>query len=317
VVSKYLHNTLPGEYPLEPDNWLGTIWHEIYPIYSNTYILSSWEDTDNDNVTSPGDIIDITNLDNENDIEWHYVKDVTCTLVLEEEIDSPPDLWWYLEFEDGWKNYCSAWWDPFYTQWNEIYPTFCNRYLLVEWVDSDFNGYLSYCDWVWLVDKVTWEPLPFPLHVVEIVTDLVLSEEIMVEPWTGTAVFSLENLYTVNVEKILDLNQGSKLVVKFYTYGDAYENENVVETFSPPWHVEENELVPHPEDIGVKKAKLVLTDGAGTEIDNIATFTVTRGILFARIVEIYLEWPFASLARKNELNGEIVDIYLQWPFAPP
>ena len=38
---------------------------------------------------------------------------------------------------------------------------------------------------------------------------------------TGTAVFNLVNLYTVNVEKILDLYQGLKLVVKFYTDGEA------------------------------------------------------------------------------------------------
>ena len=135
-------------------------------------------------------------------------------------------------------------------------------------------------------------------------------------PWTGWATISLENLYTVNVEKILDLNDGSKLVVKFYTYGDAYENENVIETFTPAWHVEENELARHPEDIGVKKAELVLTNGAGAEIDTIATFTVTRDVLAGRIVDIYLEWPFATADRRNHLYAEIVDIYLQWPFAP-
>jgi len=151
---------------------------------------------------------------------------------------------------------------------------------------------------------------------VPVVKLIYISPVIPVIPWTGTAVFSLLNIYTLNVEKILDLNQGSKLVVKFYTYGNVYENENVIETFVPPAHVEENENARHPEGIGVKKAKLVLVDGAGAEIDNIATFTATRDILAGRIVKIYLEWPFASTARKNELNSEIVAIYLQWPFAP-
>lgn len=44
---------------------------------------------------------------------------------------------------------------------------------------------------------------------------------------TGTAVFNLVNLYTVNVEKILDLYQGLKLVVKFYTDGEAAIVEHV------------------------------------------------------------------------------------------
>ena len=318
VVSKYLHNVEPGYQPLEPDNWVCTIWHEIYPIYSQYYHLSSWEDTNLDLVVSPGDIIDITNLDNENDIEWHYVKDVTCTLVLEEEME--PGIYWYLEFEDGWENYCSAWWDPLGTQWNEIRPMFCNRYLLVEWIDSDFNGYLSYCDWVLLVDKVTWEPLPFWLHVVEIVTDLVLcEEEIVTDNWTGTVDFSLKNLYTVNVEKIIDLYAGSKLVVKFYTYVDAYENENVVETFSPPAHVEENEEARHPEGIGVKKARLDLTtNDTSNVLETIASFTVTKLDLEARFLEIPFYWSMAppgSQARLD-LETEFLEIPFYWSMAP-
>jgi len=318
VVSKYLHNTLPGEYPLEPGNWLGTEWHEIYPIYSNVYLLSSWEDTDEDGVTSPGDLIDLT--DESEIITWYYVKDVTCTLVLEEYYEAPPHEWWYLEFEDGWDNYCSAWEDPFYTQWNQIYPEymFCNRYLLVEWIDSEPRDYmLGYCDWVLLVDKVTGEYIE--LHVVEIATDLVLCEEEIVEPWTGMVDISLLNLYTVNVEKILDLNLGSKLVVKFYAYDNVtFENENVIETFSPPWHVEENENARHPEGIGTKIARLVLTtDDTGNEIPpTIASFTVTRDDLFGRIMDIKGVWPISSPIERDALFSEIMDIKGQWPIAP-
>jgi len=323
VVSKYLHNIIePGSpigpgWPLDPGDWVCTLWHEIYPNYCQYYHLSSWEDSNGDGWVSPGDTIDITNLDNEDDIEWHYVKDVTCTLVLETEEFAPPETWWYLEFEDGWDNYCSAWWDPLGTQWNEIRPEFCNRYLLVDWFDTYEDGILNYCDWVPLVDKVTGEYIE--LHVVEIATDLVLcEEEIVTDNWTGTVDFSLVNLYTVNVEKVLDLYTGSKLVVKFYDYLDAYENENVIETFVPPAHVEENENARHPEGIGVKRARLVLTDGAGAEIATIATYTVTRSILFGRVVDIYVkEWPFATPAERSVLYSEIVDIYVTaWPFAP-
>ncbi|MBA7613695.1 hypothetical protein ES703_20951 [subsurface metagenome] len=112
---------------------------------------------------------------------------------------------------------------------------------------------------------------------------------------TGTADFSLKNLYTVNVEKILDLNQGSKLVVKFYTYGDAYENENVVETFSPPWHVEENEEARHPEGIGVKKARLDLTtDNTENVISTIESFTVRKVHLETRFMDIPFWWSQAD-----------------------
>ena len=131
------------------------------------------------------------------------------------------------------------------------------------------------------------------------------------------AELSLVTLYKVGLDLDLYLNQGSKLVVKFYTYGDAYENENVTETFSPPWRVEENENARHPNNIGVKKARLDLTtDDTENVISTIATFTVDRNVLNGRIVDIYLEWPFASPEQRNVLYSEIVDIYLQWPFTP-
>ena len=136
---------------------------------------------------------------------------------------------------------------------------------------------------------------------------------------TGTAAFSMVNLYTVNVEKILDLNQGSKLVVKFYTYGDAYENENVIENFTTPptWHVEENESARHPEDLGVKKARLDLTtDNTENVISTIASFIVRKVTLETRFSEVPLEWALAPPAEKVALEAEYSEIPLYWALAP-
>ena len=134
--------------------------------------------------------------------------------------------------------------------------------------------------------------------------------------WTGSAVFSLVDLYTVNVEKILDLGQGSKLVVKFYTYGDAFENENVIDNFSPPWQVEENESAWNPEGIGVKKAKLDLTiDNTENVISTIASFTVRKIHLEIRFTEIPLEWALAE--NKVPLEIEFSEIPMYWALAPP
>jgi len=136
-------------------------------------------------------------------------------------------------------------------------------------------------------------------------------------PWEGTATISLKEIWTVNVDKDLKIYLGSKLVVKFYTYNDAYEGENVIETFVPPFEVKEIETARHPvKDTGVKKARLWLVDGAGAEIDNIATFTATRSILMSRLAEIDLEWPYADAPRRSELMKEIAAIDLQWPYAP-
>jgi len=135
--------------------------------------------------------------------------------------------------------------------------------------------------------------------------------------WAGTAAFELENLYAVRLKKNLDLYKGSKLVVKFYTYGDAFENENIIETFSPPWHVGENENARHPNNVGVKKAALVLThDNTENVISTIASFVVNRSRLIIRISQIKSRWPFADAAEKSALISEISGIKSQWPFAP-
>ena len=144
-----------------------------------------------------------------------------------------------------------------------------------------------------------------------------------VPSWTGTATFGLENLYVVRLEKNLDLNQGSKLVVKFYTYWDVFENKSVNENFVPPWHVEENEKVQHPTlpwgyKSSVKKVRLDLTfDNTEDVIATVATFIVTRNILNTRMTAIYMEWPFASPEQRNVMMMEITNIYINWPFAPP
>ena len=149
----------------------------------------------------------------------------------------------------------------------------------------------------------------------------------VVPSWTGTADFSLANLYTVNVEQILDLNHGSKLVVKFYDYWDAFENENVIETFSTlPWHVEENEHARHPviwtpqgpEEVAVEKARLVLTTGdTGNEIATIASYTVCKDDLRTRFREIPKEWGLEpTQAGKDKLRNEYRKIPGHWGLSP-
>ena len=147
----------------------------------------------------------------------------------------------------------------------------------------------------------------------------VFDEFSLYQVWTETAVFSLVNLYTVNVEKILTLNQGSKLVVKFYTYGDAFENENVIENFTTPptWHVEENENARHPEGTGVKKARLDLTtDNTENVISTLSTFVVHKVDLEARFMDIPFYWSQADPAGKLDLEAEFMEIPFYWSGAP-
>ncbi len=144
------------------------------------------------------------------------------------------------------------------------------------------------------------------------------SDNALVFPWTMTVVaFGLENLYAVHLEKTLNLYQGSKLVVKFYTYGDGYENEKVIETFSPPWHVVKNENVRHPDDIGVKKVRLDLTtDNTENVIATIASFTVRKVDLEIRFSRIPGAWFLAPPPERTELETEFSRIPSAWFLAP-
>ena len=130
------------------------------------------------------------------------------------------------------------------------------------------------------------------------------------------AEFSLATLYKVNLDVDLWLDNGSKLVVKFYDYGDAFENENVIKTFvtPPPQHVEENEHARHPgidgKKKGVRKARLVLTtDDTEKVIATIENFTVCKADLEKRFMEIPRKRFLApTLEEKEELEIEFMEI---------
>jgi len=130
------------------------------------------------------------------------------------------------------------------------------------------------------------------------------------------AEFSLITLYKVSLDVDIYLGEGSRLVVKFYTYGGAYQGENIVWSGATPDHVIFSENVPHPSNEPVENATLVLTDNAGNVITTITSFVVRRSTLMARLLEIDLRWPYASYAEKSALMKEIQDIDIQWPYAP-
>jgi parallel beta-helix repeat protein len=136
-------------------------------------------------------------------------------------------------------------------------------------------------------------------------------------PWDGTATFKLENLYAVSLEKDLQLNVGSKLVVKFYKYGDTLQVESIIHEFTPPESVGGNENVPHPLGKLVEVVTLVLTtDNTENEISEIASFTVHQSDLSARYIEILIDWA-GHPELQDAFMAEMIDILLQWSSAPP
>ena len=131
--------------------------------------------------------------------------------------------------------------------------------------------------------------------------------------------FSLVTLYKVGLDAKLYLENGSKLVVKFYTYGGAFEGESVFENFAPPAHIVKFENVDHPWNIGVKKVRLDLTtNNTENVISTIDTFVVRKVTLEARWMEIPFRW-ILELPEGPEavaLEIEFSEIPLYWVLAP-
>jgi hypothetical protein len=141
--------------------------------------------------------------------------------------------------------------------------------------------------------------------------------------WTGTVAFGLENLYKVSLEKNLQLCVGENLVVKFYKYDSTFQAESVIDNFTSPENVKENENAAHPRESEgwpwgtVQVAKLVLTtDNTDEVISEIASFTVTQDDLRGRYIEILIDWG-GHPELHDAFRDEIIDILLQWASAPP
>ncbi|MDI6820298.1 MAG: S8 family serine peptidase [Candidatus Hodarchaeaceae archaeon] len=129
--------------------------------------------------------------------------------------------------------------------------------------------------------------------------------------------FDLVTLHEVGLSVSARLTDGSKLVVKFYTYGGSYQGENVVWSGPTPDNVSFSTIVPHPENKAIEKVRLDLTyDNTENVISTLASFVVTRSALWGRILEIKSRWPFASLEERADLWSEILAIKGRWPFAP-
>jgi len=163
-----------------------TWWHEIYPEFCTWRHLTSWEDNQLEgeigyNLLSPGDQIDMVEKDSLNK-SWYYVDRVTVTLNVT--LNSEPSTWMKIELKTfEFEEMFEAFKLPEGTAWHEVFPEYCNVYLLVQWdfyEDDNCNGVLDVCDDIWLLNVTDGEPQgePEDWHVVDITYDLILNEKI-------------------------------------------------------------------------------------------------------------------------------------------
>ncbi|MBA7601315.1 hypothetical protein ES703_08384 [subsurface metagenome] len=131
------------------------------------------------------------------------------------------------------------------------------------------------------------------------------------------ATLGLKTLYDVSLNlNILLRDDASELVLKFYTWGDAFQDENLVWSTMPA-HLVDVKDIPHPQvGVAVQKTELVLTDAEGATISTFATFIVDKVDLEMRFMDIPSYWAAAPPARKIELEMEFMEIPSYWAGAP-
>ncbi|MBA7616798.1 hypothetical protein ES703_24098 [subsurface metagenome] len=148
----------------------------------------------------------------------------------------------------------------------------------------------------------------------------VTDSEVCIAQVPGKAIFGLVNLSKISLDADLYLGQGSKLVVKFYTWGGDYQGGTVVWSGTTPDHVILLDNILHPLQplvwVWVEKVVLVLTDAEGTTISTISTFIVRKIDLEIRFVKIVSEWFLAPPADRITLEIEFSAIPGKWFLAP-
>ena len=143
-------------------------------------------------------------------------------------------------------------------------------------------------------------------------------DKIRVKAHRSKATFGLENLYAVSLDiKALLRDDASKLVLKFYTYGNTPKGENVVWSTMPAHLIFVNALPDPQATDGMQKTELVLTDEVGATIQTLSTFTVWKVDLEDRFMWIPFYWSMATPAGKLDLETEFMWIPFYWSAAPP
>ena len=129
----------------------GTQWHELHPVKSNYYKLTSWEPNW---VLSPCDQIFMEPM--EPPVDWFEVDEVTIDLVVRDENDT---LHW-LDYKCGyWVFKKDVWKSPVSSKWNEIKPDLGRCWHLTGWEDAG-DSELSTND---VIDMTPMFPFPGPV----------------------------------------------------------------------------------------------------------------------------------------------------------
>jgi hypothetical protein len=168
-----------------------TWWHEIHPNYSPIWHLSSWEDGQPEGEPGYGELSKCDQIDMVEEATgekvWFHVDEVTVTVHWEykESLEGDPIGEYGAGEPGGLPDFGWPAWDPAAppvgTGLHMIYPVFCSRLAITNWIDNDGDGKLSASDQMEFADADTF--IYYWAHVTGISTDIYVSEKPPVPPW--------------------------------------------------------------------------------------------------------------------------------------
>jgi hypothetical protein len=131
--SPHIMSLTTGLMPPPPNNPIGTTWHELYPTYSTTWLLSSWVDN-GDGYLSPSDQID---MNEPGWLVWFHVDQVTVTIHFT--FKDPDTGTGEAEPETPMTEIPPAT-SPIDSRWHMVYPTYSRMFTITSWTDQDGGG---------------------------------------------------------------------------------------------------------------------------------------------------------------------------------
>ncbi|MEW5994064.1 MAG: hypothetical protein AB1744_06675, partial [Candidatus Zixiibacteriota bacterium] len=165
IPGKVKHN-LDGYRP-EDGSPIGTRWHELWPLFCDPFVCSSWVDN-GDGILSACDTIDFVH-EQWGWKTWQHVEVVTPTIT----VTDPQGIGGtkYLDGLDP-NPLINPITNPVGTWWHEVYPNYCTVWQIINWTDNG-NGFLDSCDYIDIQEAGAVQPSNWHVEAVE--TDIITS----------------------------------------------------------------------------------------------------------------------------------------------
>jgi len=175
----------PGNPPTIPPN---NVWHEEYPTFSETWTLTSWEDTQKSGEAGYGELSESDQIDMINSTgwkHWFHVDQVTITIHFTYKL---PDS------GIGKAEPTTPTTEPLIpgigSTWHMIYPDYCRTFTIKSHEDTDTDGYIDPSEQFDFTFDDDPGMTPHWAHLDTVTTDIIISQK-PIPPEPGVPEFPL------------------------------------------------------------------------------------------------------------------------------